>query len=67
VVNLCLSNRLVRDVWDQENLNFKDIIYIYMHNPLLGKRNGISEYSQIKAVISQILVLKKKKTPERKL
>jgi hypothetical protein len=47
IVNLFLSNRLVRDIWDEENLNFKDIIYIYMYNPLLGKRNGISEYFQL--------------------
>ena len=39
--------RTIRDIWDEEILNFKDSIQIY--NSLFDKRNCISEYSQIKA------------------
>ena len=46
--------RTIRDIWDEEIFNFKDSIQIY--NSLFDKRNCISEYSQIKAAISNIIV-----------
>jgi len=42
--------RTIRDVWDEEILNFKDGIQI--NNSLFNNRNSISDYSQIKAAIS---------------
>ena len=35
--------RTIRDIWDEEILNFKDSIQIY--NSLFDKRNCISQYS----------------------
>ena len=46
--------RTIRDIWDEEILNFKDNIQIY--NSLFDKRNCISEYSQIKAAIPNTYV-----------
>ena len=46
--------RTIRDIWDEEILNFKDSIQIY--NSLFDKRNCISEYSQIKAAIPNTYV-----------
>ena len=52
--------RTIRDIWDDEILNFKDSIQIY--NSLFDKRNCISEYCQIKAAIpnTYVSILKKK-------
>ena len=54
IVNLFLSNRLVRDVWDEENLNFKDIIYIYMQGRIqdfkLVFRVKIHDFTPIKQI-----------------
>jgi hypothetical protein len=51
--------RTIRDIWDEEILNFKDSIQIY--NSLFDKRNCISEYSKIKAAIpnTYVSILKK--------
>ena len=45
--------RTIRDIWDDEILNFKDSIQIY---------NSLFEYSQIKAAIpnTYVSILKKK-------
>ena len=49
----------IRDIWDEEILNFKVSIQIY--NSLFDKRNCISEYSQIKSAIpnTYVSILKK--------
>ena len=44
----------IRDIWDEEIINFKDSIQIY--NSLFDKRNCISEYSQIKVAIPNMFV-----------
>jgi len=58
----------IRDVWDEEILNFKDGIQI--KNSLFDNRNSISDYSQINAAISNtfLSIIKRWKIcPELKL
>jgi len=57
--------RTIRDIWDEEILNFKDSIQIY--NSLFDKRNCISEYSQIKTAIPNTFVSILKKSGKFKI